>query len=110
MNVRQLYVSAAAAGLTLLAAPAASAAGPIGLPLSSVAGTGSAAAGTGSSAADAVLGATGSAQLTQTGSAGGAFKNCDEARAAGRAPIFRGEPGFAPHLDPDGDGFACPTV
>ncbi|MEU4839405.1 excalibur calcium-binding domain-containing protein [Nocardia fusca] len=101
MNVRQLYVSAAAAGLTLLAAPAASAAGPIGLP---------SLAGTGSSAADAVLGATGSAQLTQTGSAGGAFKNCDEARAAGRAPIFRGEPGFAPHLDPDGDGFACPTV
>ncbi|GGL33112.1 excalibur calcium-binding domain-containing protein [Nocardia jinanensis] len=102
MNVRQLYVSAAAAGLTLLAAPAASA-GPIGIPLPSLAGTGS-------SAADAVLGATGSAQLTQTGSAGGAFKNCDEARAAGRAPIFRGEPGFGPHLDPDGDGFACPTV
>ncbi|MFI5715790.1 excalibur calcium-binding domain-containing protein [Nocardia sp. NPDC051750] len=101
MNVRQLYVSAAAAGLTLLAAPAASA--QILFPLPSLAGTGS-------SAADAVLGATGSAQLAQTGSAGGAFKNCDEARAAGRAPIFRGEPGFGPHLDPDGDGFACPTV
>ncbi|MGW0182371.1 excalibur calcium-binding domain-containing protein [Nocardia sp. NPDC003345] len=103
MNVRQLYVSAAAAGLTLLAAPAAASAAPFAIPLPSLAGTGS-------SAADAVLGATGSAQLAQTGSAGGAFKNCDEARAAGRAPIFRGEPGFGPHLDPDGDGFACPTV
>ncbi|NKY60816.1 excalibur calcium-binding domain-containing protein [Nocardia flavorosea] len=101
MNVRQLYVSAAAAGLTLLAAPVVGAGSAQALPPL---------AGTGSSTVDALLGATGSAQLTQTGSAGGAFKNCDEARAAGRAPIFRGEPGFGPHLDPDGDGFACPTV
>ncbi|WP_280431540.1 excalibur calcium-binding domain-containing protein [Nocardia brasiliensis] len=54
--------------------------------------------------------ATGSAGLTQTGSAGGAFANCEDAKAAGRAPLFRGEPGYGPHLDPDGDGFACPTV
>ena len=100
MNVRRLSVSAAAAaGLTFLAAPAA---------LAVPAPSGS--AGTGSSAADSLLGATGSSQLSQTGSAGGAFQNCDEVRAAGRAPIFRGEPGFGPHLDPDGDGFACPTV
>ncbi|MGN2641000.1 excalibur calcium-binding domain-containing protein [Nocardia takedensis] len=97
MNVRRLTVSAAAAGLTLLAAPVAMA-----VP------TGS--AGTGSSAIDTGVAATGSAGLTQTGSAGGAFNNCDDARAAGRAPLFRGEPGYGPHLDPDGDGFACPTV
>ncbi|UGT60364.1 MULTISPECIES: excalibur calcium-binding domain-containing protein [Nocardia] len=97
MNVRRLTVSAAAAGLTLLAAPAAHA-----VP------TGS--AGTGSSAIDAGVGLTGSAGLTQTGSAGGAFANCEDAKAAGRAPLFRGEPGYGPHLDPDGDGFACPTV
>ncbi|KAG0293935.1 hypothetical protein BGZ96_002049 [Linnemannia gamsii] len=29
---------------------------------------------------------------------------------AGRATLFRGEPGYSPHLDPDGDGFAYPTV
>ncbi|ONM47311.1 excalibur calcium-binding domain-containing protein [Nocardia donostiensis] len=99
MNVRRLTVSAAAAGLTFMAAPAA---------LAVPAPTGS--AGTGSSAVDSGSAATGSSQLSQTGSAGGAFQNCDEVRAAGRAPIFRGEPGFGPHLDPDGDGFACPTV
>lgn len=97
MNVRRLIVSAAAAGLTLVAAPALASAN-----------TGS--AGTGSSAIDTGLIMTGSAGLSQTGSAGGAFANCDDARAAGRAPIFRGEPGYGPHLDPDGDGFACPTV
>ncbi|WP_067836452.1 excalibur calcium-binding domain-containing protein [Nocardia lijiangensis] len=97
MNVRRLTVSAAVAGLTILAAPAALAA-PTG------------SAGTGSSAIDTGSAATGSAGVSQTGSAGGAFANCDDARAAGRAPIFRGEPGFGPHLDPDGDGFACPTV
>ncbi|WP_040775302.1 excalibur calcium-binding domain-containing protein [Nocardia pneumoniae] len=98
MNVRRLTVSAAVAGMTLLAAPAALAAPPTG------------SSGTGSSAVDTGSGATGSANLSQTGSAGGAFANCDEARAAGRAPLVRGEPGFGPHLDPDGDGFACPTV
>ncbi|MBX3665391.1 MAG: excalibur calcium-binding domain-containing protein [Burkholderiales bacterium] len=35
------------------------------------------------------------------------FRNCSEARAAGAAPIRRGEPGYAPHLDRDGDGVAC---
>jgi hypothetical protein len=98
MNVRRLIVSAAAAGLTLLAAPTALADAPTG------------SSGTGSSAIDTGSAATGSAGFSQTGSAGGAFANCDDARAAGRAPLFRGEPGYAPYLDPDGDGFACPTV
>jgi hypothetical protein len=35
------------------------------------------------------------------------FSNCDAARAAGRAPLRRGEPGYSPRLDRDGDGIAC---
>ncbi|SMF49655.1 Excalibur calcium-binding domain-containing protein [Streptomyces sp. Amel2xC10] len=35
------------------------------------------------------------------------YENCDEARAAGVAPLHRGEPGYGPHLDRDGDGVAC---
>lgn len=40
---------------------------------------------------------------------GRAFPNCSAARAAGAAPIRRGEPGYGPHLDRDGDGVACET-
>ena len=36
-----------------------------------------------------------------------AFRNCDEARAAGAAPVLRGQPGYVRHLDRDGDGVAC---
>lgn len=36
-----------------------------------------------------------------------AFANCAEARAAGRAPVRRGEPGYGPHLDRDNDGIGC---
>ena len=35
------------------------------------------------------------------------YANCTEARAAGAAPIYRGEPGYAPWLDRDDDGVAC---
>lgn len=35
------------------------------------------------------------------------FKNCAEARAAGAAPVRRGEPGYGPHLDRDNDGIGC---
>lgn len=35
------------------------------------------------------------------------FQNCDAARAAGAAPIRRGEPGYRPALDRDNDGVAC---
>ncbi|KSU81119.1 Excalibur calcium-binding domain-containing protein [Fictibacillus enclensis] len=35
------------------------------------------------------------------------YKNCSAARAAGAAPIHRGEPGYAKHLDRDGDGIGC---
>ncbi len=37
----------------------------------------------------------------------GPFRNCDAARAAGAAPMCRGQPGYASHLDADGDGIAC---
>jgi hypothetical protein len=38
------------------------------------------------------------------------FKNCDEVRAAGKAPIRRGDAGYGPHLDRDNDGVACEPV
>jgi hypothetical protein len=36
-----------------------------------------------------------------------AFHSCREARAAGAAPMYRGQPGYNPALDGDGDGIAC---
>lgn len=35
------------------------------------------------------------------------YANCDAVRAAGRAPIRRGDPGYGRHLDRDGDGIGC---
>jgi len=35
------------------------------------------------------------------------YRYCSEARAAGVAPLYQGDPGYAPHLDADGDGVAC---
>ncbi|MET0328764.1 MAG: excalibur calcium-binding domain-containing protein [Luteimonas sp.] len=35
------------------------------------------------------------------------FRNCAEARAAGAAPVRRGDPGYGPHLDRDNDGVGC---
>lgn len=40
-------------------------------------------------------------------SSGGAYANCAAARAAGGAPVRRGDPGYGPHLDRDGDGVGC---
>lgn len=39
--------------------------------------------------------------------AGSAFRNCTAARAAGAAPVKRGDPGYGSHLDRDNDGVAC---
>lgn len=39
--------------------------------------------------------------------AGGAFPNCSAARAAGAAPVLRGDPGYGAHLDRDNDGVGC---
>ena len=35
------------------------------------------------------------------------YTNCDEARAAGVAPTYAGEPGYRDRLDGDSDGIAC---
>ena len=35
------------------------------------------------------------------------FKNCSAVKAAGKAPIHRGDPGYAKHLDRDNDGVGC---
>ena len=35
------------------------------------------------------------------------YPNCAAARAVGAAPITRGQPGYRPELDDDGDGIAC---
>lgn len=37
----------------------------------------------------------------------GTYANCTAARAAGGAPVRRGEPGYGPHLDRDNDGIGC---
>lgn len=48
------------------------------------------------------------AQLSPARSSGhGVFANCTEARAAGAAPVRRGDPGYGPHLDRDNDGIGC---
>jgi hypothetical protein len=35
------------------------------------------------------------------------YANCAAARAAGAAPVRRGDPGYAAHLDRDSDGVGC---
>ena len=35
------------------------------------------------------------------------YSRCAEARAAGAAPLYLGEPGYRSQLDRDGDGIAC---
>lgn len=37
----------------------------------------------------------------------GPYQNCSAARAAGAAPLYRGQPGYGAHLDRDNDGIAC---
>ena len=35
------------------------------------------------------------------------YRNCAAVGAAGKAPLMRGQSGYAPHLDRDDDGVAC---
>ena len=35
------------------------------------------------------------------------YPNCAAARAAGAAPVRRGQPGYGRHLDRDNDGIGC---
>ncbi len=45
--------------------------------------------------------------LRSTPASDRAWRNCSEARAAGAAPVRRGQPGYGQHLDRDGDGVGC---
>ncbi|TPG47011.1 excalibur calcium-binding domain-containing protein [Sphingomonas glacialis] len=38
---------------------------------------------------------------------GDVWGGCNDARAAGTAPIYAGEPGYRQGMDGDGDGIAC---
>ncbi|AKE41983.1 putative calcium-binding protein [Corynebacterium kutscheri] len=35
------------------------------------------------------------------------YRDCAAVRSAGKAPLYRGQPGYRPGLDRDGDGVAC---
>lgn len=41
---------------------------------------------------------------------GDEWGGCNDARAAGTAPIYRGEPGYRANMDGDGDGIACEPI
>ncbi|MDP9428101.1 MAG: DUF1524 domain-containing protein [Actinomycetota bacterium] len=51
--------------------------------------------------------ATGSATAAGAAPAGTGYADCDAVRAAGAAPLRRGEPGWTDAFDGDGDGLAC---
>jgi hypothetical protein len=42
--------------------------------------------------------------------AGDHWGGCNDARAAGTASIYRGEPGYREDMDGDGDGEACEPI
>lgn len=52
--------------------------------------------------------ATTTAKTTAT-TAAVRYANCDAVRAAGKAPLHKGDPGYSTTLDRDGDGIACDT-
>ncbi|HJG81184.1 MAG TPA: excalibur calcium-binding domain-containing protein [Brevibacterium senegalense] len=75
-------------------------------------GTGRSGGSGGASSGGSGSGSTGSggAGESSSGSAGSGsvyFENCTAARDAGAAPVHVGDPGYASHLDRDGDGVGC---
>lgn len=38
------------------------------------------------------------------------YAGCNEVRAAGKAPLHAGEPGYRSDMDGDGDGIACEPI
>lgn len=52
-------------------------------------------------------GAPASSKPTRTPSGEVYYPNCAAARAAGAAPVRRGQPGYGRHLDRDNDGIGC---
>jgi len=51
-----------------------------------------------------------SAEETTRIEASVSYSGCNEVRAAGRAPIYVGEPGYRSGMDGDGDGIACEPI
>ncbi|MGW6819924.1 excalibur calcium-binding domain-containing protein [Streptomyces sp. NPDC055005] len=83
---------------------------------SSTTGGGSSGTGGGSSSTGGGSSTTGGGSSTggsstdggsSTGGGDVSYRNCAAVRAAGAAPIRRGDPGYGRHLDRDGDGIAC---
>ena len=58
-------------------------------------------------AGKAASSSSGSSSSTSRSSTTVSYQNCTAVREAGAAPIRRGDPGYAPHLDRDGDGIGC---
>jgi hypothetical protein len=56
--------------------------------------------------AEALAIATGWKRLREP-KVGDYWGGCNDARAAGTAPIYRGEPGYRAEMDGDNDGIAC---
>ena len=56
----------------------------------------------GSSSSSSGSSSSGSSSQSST-----SYSNCTEARNAGAAPIYQGQPGYRSRLDRDGDGVAC---
>ena len=52
-------------------------------------------------------GKAGEASKNRSGSGEVYYVNCAAARAAGAAPVRRGQPGYGRHLDRDNDGVGC---
>ncbi len=38
------------------------------------------------------------------------YSGCDEVRALGKDPLYRGDPGYREEMDGDGDGVACEPI
>ena len=72
-------------------------------------GTSSGAGASGASGASGGSDSSGGSGYGTDRSSGGSayYPNCKAARAAGAAPLYRGQPGYRPGLDGDGDGVAC---
>jgi hypothetical protein len=74
------------------------------------ASTGPASTGAASTGAASTAAATPAAQPPAAATPGNAYyPNCAAARAAGAAPLYRGQPGYRAQMDGDGDGIACET-
>lgn len=75
--------------------------------IGAIVGVGSTAGGR-QSAADAIQSVSAATDMrSRPPQPGDYWGGCNDARAAGTAPIYRGEPGYREGMDGDGDGVAC---